>query len=252
MTKRLITLLLALVPATLLAAGDVKLEASGVNLGDQASMRRGAALYMNYCAGCHSLQYQRYSRMAEDLNLTEEQVMTHLNFSGRGFGETIGKAMDRDDGEAWFGKSPPDLSLVSRAKLGGPDWVYTFLTTFYVDESRPAGWNNPVLANASMPHVLWEMQGVRRAVFEPKPENGSCAGHEVDGQCLVDFVTVSEGSMSEAEYQQVARDLSAFLAYVAEPAALKRQSLGVWVLLFLGILTLLAWLLKTEYWRDVH
>lgn len=243
MTKRLIALLFALLPVAAFAAGDVKLEASNVNIGDRASMQRGAALYMNYCAGCHALELQRYSRMAEDLGLTEEQVMTFLNFTDRKFGETMTIAMDKGDAEAWFGKTPPDLSLVARAKLGGPDWVYTFLKSFYADESRPAGWNNTILPNASMPNVLWELQGVQRAVY----------GHDADGTAHVErFELAQTGRMSPQEFDQAARDISAFLAYVAEPAALKRQSMGVWVLLFLSLFTFIAWLLKSEYWRDVH
>lgn len=243
MTKRLIALLFALLPLAASAAGDVKLQASNVNIGDRASLQRGAALYMNYCAGCHALEFQRYSRMAEDLGLTEEQVMTWLNFTERKFGETMTIAMDKGDGEAWFGKAPPDLSLVARAKLGGPDWVYTFLKSFYVDETRPAGWNNTVLPNASMPNVLWELQGIQRAVY----------GQGKDGSSHVErFELAAPGRMTPQQFDQAARDISTFLAYVAEPAALKRQSLGVWVLLFLSLFTFLAWLLKTEYWRDVH
>lgn len=243
MTKRLIALLFALVPAIALAAGDTKLESSQVNLGDRASLQRGAALYMNYCAGCHALGFQRYSRMAEDLGLSEEQVMANLNFTERKFGETMTIAMDKGDAEAWFGKTPPDLSLVARAKLGGPDWAYTFLKSFYVDESRPSGWNNTVLPNASMPHVLWEMQGIQRAVY----------GESESGDAHIERLELAKtGGMTPEAYDQVARDISAFLAYVAEPAALKRHSMGVWVLLFLAGFTFLTWLLKAEYWRDVH
>lgn len=243
MTKRLIALLLALAPMAAFAAGDVKLEPSYVNLGNKASLQRGAALYMNYCAGCHSLQYQRYSRMAEDLGLTEDQVMTYLNFTQRKFGETMTIAMDAGDGEAWFGKAPPDLSLVARAKLGGPDWVYTFLKSFYVDESRPTGWNNTVLPGASMPHVLWDLQGAQHPVHA-QGEGGISHIERLE--------LVQSGRLTEAQYDSAARDISAFLAYVAEPAALKRQSVGIWVVLFLAFFTLMAWLLKKEYWRDVH
>lgn len=243
MTKRLIALLLALAPMAAFAASDVKLEPSYVNLGNKASLQRGAALYMNYCAGCHSLQYQRYSRMAEDLGLTEDQVMTYLNFTERKFGETMTIAMDAGDGEAWFGKAPPDLSLVARAKLGGPDWVYTFLKSFYVDESRPTGWNNTVLPGASMPHVLWDLQGAQHPVHA-QGEGGISHIERLE--------LVQSGRLTEAQYDSAARDISAFLAYVAEPAALKRQSVGIWVVLFLAFFTLMAWLLKKEYWRDVH
>ncbi|MGY6519815.1 MAG: cytochrome c1 [Lysobacteraceae bacterium] len=241
MLKRLTsTLILFLaVVGTASAAGYATMENSQVNLRDQASLQRGAALFMNYCAGCHSLKFQRYSRMAEDLGLTEEQVMTYLNFTDAAFGETMQVAMDYDDGTAWFGKGPPDLSLVARGKAAGPDWTYTFLKSFYTDESRPMGWNNTVLESTSMPNVLWELQGIQAPVYGE------------DGE-IERFELVQAGSMNPAEFEQAIRDISAFLAYVGEPAALKRQSMGVWVLLFLSLFTFMAWLLKTEYWRDVH
>jgi ubiquinol-cytochrome c reductase cytochrome c1 subunit len=226
------------------AAGGAALLESHVNLKDQASLQRGAALYMNYCAGCHSLGYQRYSRTAKDLGLSEEQVMSYLNFTGAKFGEHMLSAMDPGDGEAWFGKAPPDLSLVARAKPGGPDWTYTFLKSFYVDETRPAGWNNTVLVGSSMPNVLWNLQGIQRPVYG-EAQGGSAA--PVSG-----FELAPQGSQSPAEFDRTIRDISAFLAYVGEPAALKREAYGVWVILFLAVFTLLAWLLKTEYWRDVH
>lgn len=241
MIKRLLSTLVLFIAAsgTASAAGYATMENSQVNLGDQASLQRGAALFMNYCAGCHSLKFQRYSRMAEDIGLSEEQVMEHLNFTGRAFGETMETSLDYGDGEAWFGKSPPDLSLVARSKSAGPDWTYTFLKSFYVDEERPMGWNNTVLENASMPNVLWQLQGIQAPVYGE------------DGE-IERFELVKAGSMSPAEFDQAIRDISAFLTYVGEPAALKRQAMGVWVVLFLAIFTLIAWVLKKEYWRDVH
>jgi|LNFM01.2.fsa_nt_gb ubiquinol-cytochrome c reductase cytochrome c1 subunit len=243
MIKRLYSLALG---AVLLAAAGVSHAAGGaplmeshVNIGDRASLQRGAALFMNYCAGCHSLGYQRYSRTAKDLGLSEEQVMSYLNFTGAKFGEHMNSAMDPADGEAWFGKAPPDLSLVARAKSGGPDWTYTFLKSFYVDETRPAGWNNTVLVGASMPNVFWKLQGMQRAVYD---ENGVIERMEL----------APAGAQSAEEFDRTIRDVSAFLTYVGEPAALKREAYGVWVILFLTVFTFLAWLLKTEYWRDVH
>lgn len=244
MTKRLLALLLAVAAAPALAAGYVKLEASNANIGDRASLQRGAKLFVNYCLSCHEASFMRYSRVAEDLGLSEEQVIANLIFTGRAIGETMTVAMDTDDAAAWFGAPAPDLSLTARAKLGGPDWIYTYLKSFYVDESRPVGWNNTVLANASMPHVLWELQGIQRPVY--------AEGHQGDAAHVERLELVKPGSMSPAEYDQAIRDISAFMAYVAEPAALKRQAMGVWVLLFLTVFTFLAWLLKQEYWRDVH
>ena len=224
------------------AGGGEKLQA-GNDLGDRASLQRGAQLYMNYCAGCHSLKYMRYSRMAEDLGLSEEEVMENLNFTGAKFGETIGVSMPAGPATEWFGKMPPDLSLISRVRTS--DWVYTYLKSFYLDESRPLGWNNKLFPNASMPNPLWELQGLQHAEFGPvDPATGE---RHVEG-----LKVAQAGRQSAQEFDQTARDITNFLEYVGEPAALKRQSVGVWVILFLAALTFLAYLLKQEYWKDVH
>lgn len=252
MTKRFSTQLLArllapalglaLAPAAALAAGGGNLQDAQVNIGDTASLQRGAALFANYCAGCHSLQYQRYSRLAQDLGLTEEQVMENLAFTGAKFGEQMTVAMDPADGEAWFGKAPPDLSLVSRVR--GPNWVYSYLKGFYIDESRPMGWNNTVFPDASMPHVLWDLQGVQHPVYGQ--------AHGGAAPAIERLELVEEGKLTPGEYDRVARDITNFLQYVGEPAALQREAYGLWVILFLAALTFLTWLLKKEYWRDVH
>ena len=229
--------------APVVAAGAGNVQPAGTDLGDRASLQRGAKLYMNYCSGCHSLKYLRYSRMAEDLGLTEEQVMQNLNFTGAKFGEHINVAMTPEQGTQWFGKNPPDLSLVARVR--GRDWVYTYLKSFYLDESRPMGWNNTLFANASMPNPLWKLQGLQVAEYgAPDKATGE---RPVTGLKLL-----HAGQLDEAEFDQVVRDITAFLEYAGEPAALKRQSIGVWVILFLALFTFLAWLLKREYWRDVH
>ena len=224
------------------AGGGATLQA-GNDLSDRASLQRGAQLYMNYCAGCHSLKYMRYSRMAEDLGLSEEEVMENLNFTGAKFGETIGVSMPAGPATEWFGKMPPDLSLISRVRTS--DWVYTYLKSFYLDESRPLGWNNKLFPNASMPNPLWELQGLQHAEFGPvDPATGE---RHVEG-----LKVAQAGRQSAQEFDQTARDITNFLEYVGEPAALKRQSVGVWVILFLAALTFLAYLLKQEYWKDVH
>jgi ubiquinol-cytochrome c reductase cytochrome c1 subunit len=240
----LLTLSIGLLPTLAFGASEVKLEASHANISDPASLQRGAALFMNYCSGCHSLELQRFSRTAADLGLTEAQVMENLNFGSAKFGEAIRTSMDPADGEAWFGKAPPDLSLVARSKLGGADWTYTFLKSFYVDETRPSGWNNTILPGASMPNVLWERQGLQRAVYAETAEGGVPAIERLE--------LASPGQSSPEAFERDIRDITAFLKYVAEPAALKRESLGVWVILFLAAFTFLAWLLKKEYWKDVH
>jgi ubiquinol-cytochrome c reductase cytochrome c1 subunit len=232
--------LLVSVSAFAAAGGDV--QQAGTDLNDQASLQRGAQLYMNYCSGCHSLKYLRYSRMAEDLGLTEDEVMKNLNFTGAKVGEQIQVSMTEAQGNQWFGKQPPDLSLISRVR--GSDWVYTYLKSFYLDETRPLGWNNKLFPNASMPNVLWELQGLQHAEFG-KPD--------ATGERPVLGLAVTQAGVQNAEqFDQTARDITAFLEYAGEPAALKREKIGVWVILFLAFLTFLAWLVKKEYWRDVE
>lgn len=223
------------------AAGGDKLQA-GNDLTDRASLQRGAQLYMNNCSGCHSIKYMRYSRIAEDLGLSEEEVMDNLNFTGAKFGEQVLVSMPHAGGEKWFGKMPPDLSLISRVR--GSDWIYTYLKSFYLDESRPLGWNNKLFPNASMPNPLWQLQGLQHAeMSEP----------DAIGERHVETLKVTQpGTQTPAQFDQTARDITNFLEYVGEPAALKRQSMGVWVILFLVALTFLAFLLKQEYWKDVH
>ena len=255
----LLALALALSPVLSLASEGAAMESAQIDLTDKASLQRGAALYMSYCSGCHSLSYQRYSRMGEDLGLTAEQVEQNLIFTDAKIGENIVTGMDADKATTWLGKAPPDLSVVARTKAEGADWIYNYLKSFYVDESRPMGWNNTVFPGASMPHVLWELQGVQHPVTEPKHKNAQgeeepCAKGEFEGKCVIHFdIPESQaGSLDPEQYDRVARDISAFLAYVGEPAAVKREAIGVWVVLFLAFFTFLAFLLKAEYWRDVH
>lgn len=249
---------LLLIAAGASAAGaKFPVEGSQANLRDPASLQRGAALFMNYCASCHSADLIRYSRIARDLDLTEEQVLANLNFTGAKFQDPVRVAMTREDSAAWLGAPAPDLSLTARAKHEGADWIYTYLKNFYLDESRPIGWNNPLKPGASMPHVLWEYQGSQRVVTEPRPKDdegrmGECENGEVAGECFVRFELATPGLMSPEQYSQAIRDISNFMQYVAEPAALERQRWGIWVVLFFAVFTFLAWLLKNEYWRDVH
>ena len=244
MTKlRLIALLLAFVPAFAFAAEGGALQASGTDLGDKASLQRGAGLFMNYCAGCHSLAMHRYSRIAEDLDLRPELVEQHLMAGDAKIGENILTGVAAEQGQAWFGKAPPDLSLAARARASGPDWVYTYLKSFYVDETRPIGWNNTLFPGVSMPNPLWELQGIQRPVYGE--------GHGADAH-VEKLELATPGRMDAREFDQAARDIAAFLQYVAEPAAMKREAVGVWVVLFLAFFTFIAYLLKLEYWRDVH
>src|SRR5690554_1561953 len=226
-----------------LAAAGGPVQHAGTDLSDKASLQRGAQLFMNYCSSCHSLKYLRYSRMAEDLGLTEEEVMANLNFTGAAFGEQILTAMPAEGAAQWFGIVPPDLSLTSRVR--GPDWIFSYLKSFHIDESRPLGWNNTVFPNASMPNVLWEMQGIQRPIYGGKDE--------ATGEPLIERLEIATpGSMDPVQFDQAVRDITAFLEYAGEPIAVKRQAIGVWVMLFLVFFTFLAWLLKKEYWKDVH
>ena len=239
---RLLAVAALVFSGAVLAAGGAGLEQSGTDLSDKASLQRGAQLYMNYCAACHSLQYVRYSRLAEDLGLTEDEVMENLNFTGAEVGQQIQVAMSKDQGTEFFGKAPPDLSVISRVR--GSDWIYTYLKSFYLDDTAVQGWNNPVLLNASMPNPLWELQGLQHAEYGPPDATGT--------RPVERLVVTQPGTQDAQQFAQTVRDITAFLEYVGEPAVLKRQQLGVWVMLFLVILTFLAWLLKKEYWRDVH
>ncbi|WP_099654199.1 MULTISPECIES: cytochrome c1 [unclassified Rhodanobacter] len=228
--------------ASVQASEEGGLPPAGTSVHDQASLQRGAKLFFNYCVGCHSLKYMRYERIASDLGLTEKEVMENLNFTGAKFGETVVSHMPADSAAKWFGKAPPDLSLEVRAK--GADWVNAYLNSFYLDPSRPVGWNNTVFPNASMPFPLWELQGLQTAVkSEPKP------GEDAKVEKLV---LSQPGKMTPAQFQQATRDLTSFLQYASEPAALERHHYGIWVLLFLAFFTLLAAMLKKEYWKDVH
>jgi ubiquinol-cytochrome c reductase cytochrome c1 subunit len=225
------------------AASGGHIEQSGANVNDKGSLQRGAKWYVNYCLGCHSLSYMRYNRVADDLQLSEEEMMQNLMFSDAKFGETMEISMDADQSEAWFGKTPPDLSLIGRSR--GADWVYAYLNGFYKDGK--GNWNNSILANAAMPHVLWRLQGIQTPVYR---EEITAAGytHEV----IDHFELTTAGIQSVEEYEETIRDLAAFLQYVGEPAVLQRKGIGVWVIFFLVIFTFLAYLLKIEYWRDVH
>jgi ubiquinol-cytochrome c reductase cytochrome c1 subunit len=224
------------------AEEGAELPHAGTDITDHGSLQRGAALYMNYCSGCHSLQYLRYSRMATDIGLTEDEVQNNLNFTGAKFGEQIHVALKEDEAKQFFGKMPPDLSVISRVR--GSDWIYNYLKSFYLDESRPVGWNNSIYPNASMPNPLWQLQGLQHAQLG-KPD---AAGD----QPVEKLVLAQPGTQTAAQFDQTARDITTFLEYAGEPAAITRQSMGVWVILFLAFFTFLAWLLKKEYWRDVH
>ena len=233
MKKLVITFLLALMPSVVLAAGPkLDLQPVDVDLGDKEAMQRGAGYFINYCQGCHSLKFMRVNRVARDLGIPEEVAKAEMLIGTDKVGDPMMSNIDPEQAEAWFGVAPPDLSLTSR--LRGDDWIYNYLISFYRDPSAPSGWNNTIFENAAMPHVLANLQGVQELDHET---------HELK--------LVSKGSKAD-EYDQIARDITAFLSYVGEPAKADRQLYGIFVMIFLVLFFVLAYALKKEYWRDVH
>ncbi len=245
MKKLIIALMFALPGAVMAAGAGPHLEHANIDLSDKASLQRGAKLFVNYCLSCHSAAYQRYNRMGRDIGLTDEQVKENLMFAGEKVGETMTIAMPQGDAKRWFGNPPPDLSVITRAR--GVDFIYTYLKTFYIDEKRPFGVNNAVFPEVGMPHVLWELEGMKKAITKTEVD------HEGNEKTVITgYEIVKPGKMSEDEYDQAARDLTAFLTYTGEPIKLERQRLGIWVLLFLAIFFVFAYALKKEYWKDIH
>lgn len=227
------------------SAGGEFITPANNDVGNIASLQRGARNFVNYCSGCHSTKYMRYSRLAADLGLSEEQVMENLIFTDERIHGTIRVSMTPDDGAKWFGVVPPDLSLITRSR--GTDYVYSFLRSFYQDPSRPTGMNNLVLPGTSMPHVLWDLQGTQAAVYDGESD----AVHNAVHKKFKGFELAKTGSLSPQEYDEFVRDTVNFLDYVGEPVQLQRRSLGVRVLGFLLVFFVLAYLLKKEYWKDV-
>ncbi|AEI78639.1 Ammonia monooxygenase gamma subunit [compost metagenome] len=222
--------------------GGFPLEPAPVNTADLSSLQRGAKVFVNYCLNCHGASMMRYNRL-KDIGLTDDQIRENLLFSADKVGETMTIAMQPKEAKAFFGAQPPDLSVIARAR--GDDWLYTYLRTFYRDDSRATGWNNLVFPSVGMPHVLWELQGQRAAKFTEVEEHGEKV-HKFAG-----FEQLSQGKLSKVEYDQATADLVGFLDWMAEPAQNHRKRLGVWVLLFLGVFTVFAWRLNAAYWKDV-
>lgn len=243
--KRIIFAVLALLPGLVLAAGGgFPLDKAEYDLSDKASLQRGAATFMNYCAGCHSTQYQRYNRVAADIGIPEELMRENLVFTGAKIGDLMKSTMSEKDAARWFGAPPPDLTLVARVR--GADWIYTYLRSFYVDETRPFGVNNAVFPSVGMPHVLEPLQGTPRAEFETHTLDG------VEMQQVVSIKSDGNGEMNNEEYDQTVLDLVNFLVYSAEPVQQERERMGFWVLGFIAIFFIFTVLLKKEFWRDVH
>jgi ubiquinol-cytochrome c reductase cytochrome c1 subunit len=254
MKKFLISLLLALG-----FAGHASASEGGIpwdtfpyeKMSDVASLQHGAKLFVNYCLNCHSASFMRYNRL-RDLNLTEEQIKKNLLFATDRVGEVMKTSLDPKMAKDWFGAVPPDLSVIARSRSGsngtGADYLYTYLRTYYRDETKPTGWNNLAFPSVGMPHALWELQGQRSAKFEEVKDahDPSKTTHRFIG-----FEQMSPGTLSPRQYDEAVADLVAYMNWMAEPAQSQRVRLGVWVLIFMAIFTLVAWRLNAAYWKDV-
>ena len=243
--KTLTLVLLVLVGANGWAATELELEHAGNDPDSKESLQRGARNFMNYCSGCHSAKYVRYNTIGRDLELSDDQLIENLMFNAEKTFETIQVNMPPADAARWFGVTPPDLSLTARAK--GTDYIYSFLKGFYLEEGSPTGVNNLYLAGTSMPHVLWELEGFKRAVFVDGEPNAEGVAPKVFDR----YEMVTTGSMAAEDYDEFVRDTVNFLEYISEPIRSQRRVLGVWVLMFLGFFLIIAMMLKKQIWKDV-
>jgi len=219
---------------------------------DLASLQRGAQTFVNYCLNCHEASYMRYNRL-RDIGVTEDQIKKNLMFASDKVGDTMKVSLDARQAKDWFGGTPPDLTLIARSrsvfgKGTGADYLYTYMRTYYRDDTKPTGWNNLAFPNVGMPHVLWELQGQRAARFvdEKAPNDPKVVIHRFDG-----FETLTPGKLEPREYDETVADLVAFLQWMGEPSQGKRVQIGVWVLMFLAVFTLFAWRMNAAFWKDV-
>ena len=241
--------LAALAPAVQAAEEAVHWDKAPNMTNDIPALQDGARIFVNYCLSCHSAAYMRFNRL-KDIGLTEQQIKDNLLFTTDKVGETMKSAIDPKQAKDWFGANPPDLTLVARSRAGhggsGPDYLYTFLRTFYRDPTRPTGWNNLTFPNVGMPNVLWQLQGEREPVFEVSQEHG----HET--KVFKGWKQVTPGTMTPVQYDQAVAHLVGYLQWMSEPAQNARVRVGVWVLLFLLMFTVFAWRLNAAYWKDVR
>lgn len=215
---------------------------------DVAALQNGAKLFVNYCLNCHAAAFMRYNRL-QDIGLTQEQIKANLLFTNNKIGDTMKAAIDPHQAQGWFGVNPPDLTVIARSRAGargtGADYLYTYMRAFYQDDSRPTGWNNLAFPNVAMPHVLWQLQGERRPIFEELKD------HDEAVPVFKGWQQLRPGSMTPQQYDQAMADLVSYLQWMGEPVQNSRVRVGVWVLLFLGVLTLSAWRLNAAYWKDI-
>lgn len=243
-TPAVVATCLVVVSASVFAAGGgPALMDANVSLSNKTSLQRGARTFVNYCLSCHSASFMRYNRMIEDLELSRESIETNLMFTTEKIGDTMTVAMQPGDAEQWFGVAPPDLSVIARSR--GADWLYSFLMGFHADDTRPTGVNNVYFAETAMPHVLVELQGLQRLVEDD-------SGDDAHGSHGPRFELAVPGKQTPEQYAQTVLDLVSFLVYVGEPAKLVRYRIGFWVIAFLLVLLVATYMLKREYWKDVH
>jgi ubiquinol-cytochrome c reductase cytochrome c1 subunit len=242
--KKIVVLLLLLMSGSIFASSEgPALEPAPIDPRDAASLQRGARLFVNYCLSCHSAEFMRYKGL-EAFGLTPDEIRENLIFTDAKVGDTMRIAMNRQEGKAWFGAPPPDLSVIARSR--GPDWLYGYLRTFYRDDSTITGWNNLVFPNVGMPHVLWQLQGQQGLKVDEKADaHGQKGEHK-------QLVLEQKGSMTPVEYDQAVADLVNYLVFMGEPTRAKRVQIGIIALFLLGVLFVFAYWLKKEYWKDVH
>ena len=231
------------------ATGGISWDKAPRDITDTASLQRGAKLFVNYCLNCHSAAFMRFNRLA-DIGLTEEQIKDNLLFTGDKVGLMMKAAIDPEQGKDWFGSNPPDLTVIARSRSGaggtGADYIYTLFRSYYRDSSKPTGWDNLAFPNIAMPHPLWELQGERRPIYEARDVHGK-QQQVFTGR----WEQVTPGTMAPLAYEQAVGDLSNFLQWMGEPSQNKRVRIGIWVMLFLAVFTLMAWRLNAAYWKDV-
>lgn len=249
MNKQLVYFLtcfcLAYITSVYAESENIRLDRAPDRVHNLPALQRGAKLFVNYCLNCHAAASMRYSRL-RDLGLTDAQIKDNLLFTGDKVGDLMQNAMLPKDAKEWFAAAPPDLSVIARAR--GVDWLYTYLRSYYRDDTRPTGWNNLVFPSVAMPHALWELQGERIAKFQDMPNPGDPSQIE---HRLVGFEQITPGKLKPIEYDEAVADLVAFLNWMGEPVQNTRRRLGVWVLLFIGVFFVLAWRLNAAYWKDV-
>ena len=251
MKKAFLTLIAALgfVMGAHASSGGIAWDKAPNQTNDLAALQNGAKLFVNYCLNCHSASFMRFNRL-KDIGLTEQQIKDNLLFTSEKVGDTMKASIDPKQAKEWFGGNPPDLTLITRsrsdgAKGTGADYLYTYLLNYYPDETKPTGWNNLAFPNVGMPHALWELQGKRVPVYDTIEEHG----HEV--HVFKGWEQVTPGTMTSVQYDQAVGNLVSYLQWMGEPAQNQRVRVGVWVLLFLMVLTFFTWRLNAAFWKDV-